>query len=64
MGADKSGTAVPSSQGLMINGKDANLTSFNIGGSNFIKLRDLGTALNFTVDFDNASNSVLIKSAA
>jgi lysophospholipase L1-like esterase len=62
-GADQSATAVPSSQRLVINGKDASLTAFNIGGSTFIKLRDLGAALNFTVIYDEAEKTILIKSA-
>jgi lysophospholipase L1-like esterase len=62
-GTDKSGTAAPSTQGLMINGKDANMTAFNIGGSNFIKLRDMGTELGFTVGYDESTKTVLIDSA-
>jgi hypothetical protein len=63
IGADNSSTAVPSTQSLYINGSAANLTAFNIGGSNFIKLRDMGTALNFTVNYDEATKTMLITSA-
>ena len=48
LGADQSGTTVPSAQTIMIDGvvrKD--LTVYNIGGSNFFKLRELGDALGF-----------------
>jgi hypothetical protein len=62
IGEDKSSTAVPSSQSLSINGADAKLTAYNIGGSNFIKLRDMGTALNFEVGYDDATKTVLITS--
>jgi hypothetical protein len=61
-GADKSDTAVPSTQSLLINGTAGNLTAFNIGGNNFYKLRELGDALGFTVDYDDATRTVLIKS--
>jgi hypothetical protein len=63
IGTDKSGTAVQSTQSLYINGKEASLTAFNIGGSNFFKLRELGTALNFAVMYDEATRTMQIKSA-
>ena len=60
---DKSSTAVESSQTVKINGlvRD-DLSVYNIGGSNFFKLRDLGGALGFLVDYDKASNTAVIKS--
>ena len=33
-----------------------------IGGNNFFKLRDLGTALNFDVDYDGATSTMIVKS--
>lgn len=62
VGSDKSQTAVLSSQKLSINGEEKSLTAYNIGGNNFFKLRELGTALDFNVDFDAESNSVIIES--
>jgi hypothetical protein len=63
IGEDKSATAVPSTQSLFIDGKASSLSAFNIGGNNFFKLRELGTALNFNVDYDDATRTMLIKSA-
>ena len=62
VGADKSKTAVLSSQKLSINSEEKSLTAYNIGGNNFFKLRELGTALNFNVDFKQDTNTVVIES--
>jgi hypothetical protein len=62
LGSDKSATAVPSSQSLYIDGALVSLDPFNIGGNNFFKLRDLGAALNFNVDYDDATRTMLITS--
>ncbi|MGN1001447.1 MAG: hypothetical protein ACI4PC_01630 [Oscillospiraceae bacterium] len=67
-GTDKSASTVKSSQALVIDGKTINMSAamsaYNIGGNNFFKLRDLGTALGFTVDYDEATNTMVITSAA
>ena len=57
-----SSTAVPSRQTLTINGEAANLAPYNIGGTNFFRLRELGAALSFGVSYDAAENSVAITS--
>lgn len=58
---DLSGSAQSTDQALMINGKAVSgLSVYNIGGNNFFKLRDLATALDFKVDYDSATNSVLV----
>ena len=63
VGADKSSTAVPSSQTIKINGKvRADLSVYNIGGNNFFKLRDLGDALGFGVDYNAATNTAIVLS--
>ncbi|NLY21212.1 MAG: hypothetical protein GXZ08_08025 [Tissierellia bacterium] len=49
-------------QKVFINGKEANLQSYLINGNNYFKLRDLGKALAFEVDFDNTTKTVLMKS--
>jgi hypothetical protein len=64
IGEDKSASAVPSAQSLFIDGAAASLTAFNIGGNNFFKLRDLGTALGFNVDYDDATRTMLITSVS
>ncbi len=63
MGEDKSATTVPSAQKLVINGASVSFTAYNIGGNNFFKLRDLGSALNFGVDWDETTKTMLVTSA-
>ena len=63
-GVDNANTAQRSSQTIMIDGVErSDLTAYNIGGSNFFQLRELGTALGFEVDFDAASNTAIVRSA-
>ena len=61
-GTDKSASAVASAQSIEIDGKKADLSAYNIGGNNFFKLRDLGTALGFDVDYDSATATMIVKS--
>ncbi len=61
-GADKSETAAVSTHSLTVDGKSVQLSAFNIGGNNFFKLRELGEALNFDVDYDAATRTMLITS--
>ena len=61
-GTDKSGSAVASAQSVEIDGAKVELAAFNIGGNNFFKLRDLGTALGFGVDYDEATATMLVTS--
>ncbi len=62
LGNDASASAVKSAQSVEINGKTVDLVAYNIGGSNFFKLRDLGAALGFGVGYDAASNTAQITS--
>lgn len=60
-GADMSASTVPSAQTIKINGETrSDLYVYNIGGANFFKLRDLGTALGFEVDYDAANNAATV----
>ena len=60
-GGDKSATAKPSTQTILINGEErGDLSVYNIGGNNFFKLRDLGTALGFDVDYIKETNSAVV----
>ena len=60
-GTDHSASAVVSAQKLLIDGRAVTgLSVYNIGGSNFFKLRDLGSQLGFRVDYDAASNTALV----
>ena len=62
LGADKSATCVPSPQSIVVNGQALALTAYNIGGNNFFKLRELGEALNFSVDYDEATRTMVVAS--
>ena len=44
--------AFPSNDTVIIDGTEAGLTVYKIGGSNYFKLRDLGKALNFYVGWE------------
>ena len=55
-------TARPSTQAFYINGQQAPLTAYLIGGSNYVRLRDIGKAVDFGVTYDAATNSVYIDS--
>jgi hypothetical protein len=62
LGVDNSASAVLSSQSMKIDGAVVSLKPYNIGGNNFFKLRELGTALGFGVDYNPTWNSVIITS--
>jgi lysophospholipase L1-like esterase len=63
-GKDRSSTAVPSVQPLVIDGTErSDLKAYNIGGNNYFQLRDLGKALNFGVNYDEESRTIRIESA-
>lgn len=55
-------TARPSSQTFYIDGQQTALTAYAIGGSNYVRLRDIGRAVNFGVTYDATTNSVYIDS--
>jgi hypothetical protein len=50
-------TAALSAASVRIDGKAVSLTAYNIGGSTYFKLRDLGKALDFGVTYDAASKT-------
>ncbi|MDD2217648.1 MAG: stalk domain-containing protein [Eubacteriales bacterium] len=52
--------AVSSNSTIYKDGTVISLTAYNINGNNYFKLRDLGQAFNFGVDWDGASNAVVI----
>ena len=63
-GEDKSDTARLSPQTVYINGEQrSDLTAYHIGGelgNNYFRLKDLGPALGFGVDYDIPSRTVLV----
>lgn len=52
--------AEPSSQTFFVDGRQVFLQAYAIGGNNYVKLRDVGQAVNFNVTYDGATNSVQI----
>jgi hypothetical protein len=52
--------ATITSSTVYIDGVQANLTAYNIGGNNYFKLRDIGKALNFSVTWDGTANTISI----
>lgn len=53
-------SAVPTTQAFLFNGKEVNLTAYAIEGHNYVMLRDVGRALDFSVEYDGAANSVTL----
>lgn len=45
--------AEPSWQNIYVDGKQVHMTAYNIGGNNFVKLRDIGQAVGFNVYYQN-----------
>lgn len=48
---------------IYINGKEVSIEGYNIDGSNYFKLRDLGSAINFGVSWDGENNAIIINSS-
>ncbi len=53
-------TAALSSQPIYVNGQRVSMTAYTIGGNNYVKLRDIGQAVDFGVTYDASTNSVYI----
>ena len=53
-------TASPTSQTFYVNGQRVDFEAYSIHGNNFVKLRDIGQAVDFGVTYDAATNSVYI----
>ena len=51
--------ATRSNDAILVNGQEASLTVYKIGGSNYFKLRDLGKALGFDVDWTAAQGMMI-----
>ena len=56
-------TAVLSDQPIYVNGQLVAMTAYSIGGNNYVKLRDIGKAVDLAVDYDGSTNSVHINTA-
>ena len=56
----KNEIAVRSSSQVLVNRTEISPTAYNIEGSNFYKLRDIGDELNFSVEWDEENRIILI----
>lgn len=52
--------AVLSTAKVYVNGTATPLTAYNVNGNNYFKLRDIGTAIDFQVAYDEMANTVVI----
>ena len=57
------GKATPSFNTFLYGGKEIALTAYDIGGNNFVKLRDVGKLLNCSVEWDAATNAIVVDSS-
>ena len=53
-------TATPTTSRIILDGNEVTFTAYNIDGNNYFKLRDIGEAFNFGVDWDGNRNTVII----
>ena len=56
-------TAVPTTSQILKDGKEVPLTAYNINGANYFKLRDIGEAFDFGVDWDQATQTISISTS-
>ena len=57
-------TATLSGQPIYVDNQQVSMTAYSIGGNNYVRLRDIGKAVNFGVTYDAATNSVYIDPGA
>ncbi len=56
-------TATPSTASVYLDGKLIAVKAYTIGDNNYFKLRDLGSAINFGVTWDDAASTIRIDTA-
>ena len=56
-------TVQQSSQKIVVDGKPVQIEAYSIGGSNYCKLRDVGKAVGFSVEYDPMTNMVRINTS-
>ena len=61
IGEDNSATCVPSKQVLLVDGEQVDILVYNIGGNNYFQLRGLGDLIGFSVDYDDASRTMIVE---
>ena len=54
--------ATISTQPIYVDGQRVDMTAYSIGGNNYVRLRDIGRAVDFGVTYNAATNSVHIDS--
>ena len=52
--------AIPSKQKIFIDGKEVQISGYNIDGNNYFKLRDLAAAIDIKVYYDSLRKSVIL----
>ena len=52
--------ATPTIPKVFLDGKEAPLTAYHIAGNNYFKLRDIGEAFDFSVDWIEESSTIII----
>lgn len=57
---DGAKTPAPTDSKILLNGSEIQFTAYNIDGNNYFKLRDIGQAFDFGVDWDGEQNSIVI----
>lgn len=55
-------TATFSNQPIYVDGQRISMIAYSIGGNNYVRLRDIGRAVNFGVTYDATANSVYVDS--
>lgn len=53
----------PTNSVLYLDGKQVSFTAYNIDNNNYFKLRDIGQALNFSVEWNGATSSIEINTS-
>ena len=56
-------TSQRSTQKIYVNGQQVQMEAYSISGSNYVKLRDIGKAVDFSVTYDPLTNAVQINTA-
>ena len=53
-------TPTPTSSKILLDGEEVSFTAYVIEGNNYFKLRDIGAAFNFGIDWDGTKNTIVI----
>ena len=55
--------AAPTASRILLNGREVSLTAYLINGNNYFKLRDIGQAFDFGVDWNSEAQTIFIDTA-